>query len=185
MDKDYLRLIVSEVENTLVKIPEKAIEELIEKISGAGRIFIAGKGRSGLIMKAFAIRLMQMDFKVHVVGEATTPAIGAGDLLVIGSGSGETESLKVAAGKAKKIGTKLALVTMEGRSAIAGLADVTVVIPATGSKKDKDARSDSIQPMCNLFEQSLLIFLDALTMRLMDRESISREVLYQRHANLE
>jgi 6-phospho-3-hexuloisomerase len=185
MDKDYLKDIVAEIDRTLKKIPEKITKELMEDISAAKRIFIDGKGRSGFIMKTFAIRLMQIGFKVHVLGETATPAIGPGDLLLIGSGSGETESLTVIAGKAKKIGARLALVTMDGGSTIASKADTTVVIPTTGSKVDQVAGSDSIQPMCNLFEQSLLIFLDAVCMWLMDRKKVDRKVLYDRHANLE
>ena len=185
MDKDYLKDIAAEINRTLEKIEEKDTEELIRSISSADRIFLTGKGRSGLVMKTFAIRLMQMGLKVHVLGESTTPAIGPGDLLVIGSGSGETESLKVTASKAKKIGAGLALLTMERGSTIASKADTTLVIPATGSKADQKADSDSIQPMCNLFEQCLMIFLDVVCIRLMDKNRTDAKILYDRHANLE
>ncbi len=182
--KNY-KLILEEIKDTLARIPDKKSDELIELISSSKRLFIAGAGRTGLMMKAFAIRLMQMGIKAHVVGETTTPAIKASDMLFIGSGSGETESLIVMAGKAKEIGAKIALVSMSVDSTLGKIVDTVVEIPAKGSKSDINSLSDSAQPMCNLFEQSLLIYLDFLSMSLMDYKKIDRKILYENHANLE
>ncbi len=185
MKEKYLRDIIEEIDITLGKMDRRQQRELLDIISGSTGLFIAGRGRTGLVMNTFAIRMMQMGFKVHVAGEPTAPAIIPGDLLLIGSGSGETESLVVMSEKARKVGAGIALITMDSDSAIAGNADVTVVIPAGGSKTDKDAAADSLQPMCNLFEQCLLLFLDALTISLMDEKEIDVSILYDRHANLE
>jgi 6-phospho-3-hexuloisomerase len=185
MYRSYYDSILAELSRTLTRISDEDTKELVENIINSGRIFITGKGRSGFIMKYFAIRLMQIGFEVHVLGDATTPAIKAGDMLIVGSGSGETGSLVVTTASAKKLGAKVALITMYGNSTIAGNADSVLVIPAKGSKFDKDADSDSRQPMCNLFEQSLLIFLDSLTMIIIDNQKIDKKLLYERHANLE
>lgn len=185
MSEGYYNLIMEELRRTLGEISAKITEQMVDYISGAPGIFITGKGRTGLIMKTFAIRLMQMGFTLHVLDEASTPAVKAGDLLLIGSGSGETESLLAIAGKAKKIGAKIALITMNSKSTIAGKADLVLVIPAKGSKYDEKTASNSIQPMCNLFEQSLLLFLDSLSMLIMDKNKIDIKILYERHANLE
>jgi 6-phospho-3-hexuloisomerase len=185
MDNNYYDVILSELDETLKKLPDKIIEELIRSISDSSRIFITGKGRTGLIMKTFAIRLMQMGFVVHVLGESTTPSIRNNDMLLIGSGSGETESLVLAAEKAKKLGSKTVLISMSEKSSIAKIVDQIVVIPAKGSKFDKNAETDSVQPMCNLFEQCLLIFLDSLGMAIMEKNKIDKKLLYERHANLE
>jgi 6-phospho-3-hexuloisomerase len=185
MKYNYYESILKEIEITLKKIPDEKIIALIEFLSSPEKIFIAGAGRSGLIMKTFAIRLMQMGFSVHIQGEATTPAIRPGDILFIGSGSGETESLVLFAKKAKKAGAKIGLITMSGESALGTIADISVVIPAKLSKKDFDAQSDSIQPMCNLFEQALLIFLDSLSISMLEYKDIDKKILYEKHANLE
>ena len=95
MENIYLKNILKEIEQTFKKIPDSSVIEMIDFLAGFERIFITGAGRSGLLMKTFAIRLMQMGFKVYVPGEVITPAIKNGDLLLIGSGSGETESLKI------------------------------------------------------------------------------------------
>lgn len=185
MFKSYYDKIIDEVSRTLKKISDKNTKELIDMILNSKRIFITGKGRTGFIMQLFAIRLMQMDFNVHVLGEPTSPSIEAHDLLIIGSGSGETDSLVVIANKAKKLGARLAAITMNSESSIAKISDTLLVIPASGSKFDKNAVSHSFQPMCNLFEQSLIILLDSLSIIIMDQEKINLEILYKRHANLE
>ena len=89
----YGLAIHGEIEQALKQLHDKNCDHLIEMILQAKRIFLAGKGRSGLVMQMFAMRLMQMGFTVHVVGETTTPAIENGDILVVGSGSGETPKI--------------------------------------------------------------------------------------------
>jgi len=185
MGNNYYDEILAELSKTLHRIPDQEWEELMRAISITESIFVAGQGRTGLIMKTFAVRLMQMGFNVYVIGESTTPSIKPRDMLLIGSGSGETESLILTANKAKKIGAKTVLITMHSKSSIAGSADMVVVVPTKASKHDEMTDTDSIQPMCSLFEQCLLIFLDSLVMSIMEKSKIDKKTLYRRHANLE
>ena len=76
----------------------KAVEKLITE---ANRIFIGGAGRSGFAARGFSNRLMHLGYTVYFVGEPTTPSIQAGDLLIVGSGSGNTASLVSNSQKAK------------------------------------------------------------------------------------
>ena len=92
MSADILT-ITKELEATLGSIKEEQTVQLVDCIQQAKRIFIAGRGRSGLMVNCFAMRLMHMGKKVFVVGEIVTPSIEKGDLLLIASGSGETGSL--------------------------------------------------------------------------------------------
>ena len=57
------------------RIDEDQVNKMIEIILKSDSIFIVGSGRSELIGKAFAMRLMHLGFNVHVVGEVTAPAI--------------------------------------------------------------------------------------------------------------
>ena len=77
------------------KISVSEMLDVADALNGAKRIFIAGIGRSGLIGKTFAMRLVHMGFLVYIVGDATTPAIQANDLLVIVTGSGTTKTLQL------------------------------------------------------------------------------------------
>ncbi|USS91331.1 SIS domain-containing protein [Fructilactobacillus carniphilus] len=62
----------------------------LERLQQALRIFVYGGGRSGLALRGLAMRLMQLGKTAYVVGETTTPAIQAGDLLLVASASGTT-----------------------------------------------------------------------------------------------
>jgi 6-phospho-3-hexuloisomerase len=183
--------IAAELTQTLAAIREESVESLVRHIQEAPRIFLAGAGRAGWIMRTFAVRLTHLNLAVHVVGDATTPAIGPGDLLVIGSGSGETASLVGHATAARRYGAQIALITTAPTSSIGRQADIIVPIPAPTPKAilppktERDELPRSIQPMANLFEQALLIVLDIVTMRLMEEMKADLAQMFARHANLE
>jgi 6-phospho-3-hexuloisomerase len=182
----YTTMLLEELTAALNGISEEQAETFMELLLGARRIYTAGAGRSGFMTRAFAMRLMHLGLPVYVVGEAVTPALGAGDLLVIGSGSGETGSLAAMAEKAKQSGASVALVTVEPSSRIGRLADAVVRIPgATKALSEHEARSVSVQPMGSLFEQALLLFFDSLVLRLMEKLDLTAESMKLRHANLE
>lgn len=110
--------------------------------------------------------------------------MGEGDLLIIGSGSGETKSLISMAEKAKKLGASLALLTTSPGSTIGKLADVIVKLP--GAAKDPSNKDyQTIQPMGSLFEQTLLLYGDALVLRTMDLRKLTSKSMFGQHANLE
>ena len=182
---EYARTIVDELSSTLGKISPEQSEQLVDMILSAKKILLAGAGRSGFAVKAFAMRLMHMGFDAYVVGETVTPNLEQEDLLIIGTGSGETLSLIAMAQKAKKIGSKLSTVTIRPESPIGVLADIAVAIPAPTPKADVDTRFRSIQPMGSLFEQSLLLYFDAIILRLMERQGNNSDTMFTRHANLE
>lgn len=175
--------ILIELNHTLSKLDDEAIDQLLDAILRAKRIFLAGAGRSGLIMKCFAMRLMHMGMKAFVVGEATTPGISEGDLLIIGSGSGETGSVSLFAKKAKEEQAKLGLLTVFSDSTIGRLADIKIVIRVPFDKQNIGFAS--IQPGATLFEQSLMLVLDGITVKLIEKLDIKPSVLRSNHANLE
>lgn len=176
--------IMQELERTLQAVRSDEIAMLARQVTNARRIFVAGAGRSGLMMRAFAMRLMHMGFSAYVVGETVTPGIAEGDLLVIGSGSGETKTLAAMAAKAKSIGAAVAAVTIVPESTIGKLAAVSVIIPAA-TKDSATGAASSVQPMGSLFEQALLLLLDALVLQLMESEALQGAAMFTNHANLE
>ena len=92
---------------------------------------------------------------MHFVGEISCPPIKEGDLIVLGSGSGTTQSLIVMGEKAKKVGARIATVTMFPTHTIGQMADVIVTVPGSTPKKAEGEKNlaESNQPMGNLFEQ--------------------------------
>jgi 6-phospho-3-hexuloisomerase len=158
----------------------------VNAVLNAKKVFVAGAGRSLLMIRGFAMRLMHMGFEAYVVGETVTPSIEPGDILVIASGSGETGTLVVMANKAKKAGANLALITIFPESTIGKMADnIVQIVAATTKSVHESVRS--IQPGANMFEQSVLLFCDASIIRMIQRNNITEEntMLMKRHANLE
>ena len=183
---ETLKAVATELGECLSKISPENIESALDELSKANRVFLAGAGRSALAIRGFAMRLMHMRKVTYVVGETTTPGIASGDLLVIGSGSGQTASLLAMAQKAKTLGARLLLVTIDPESPIGKLSDCIIRIPAPSPKAQTgESSSVSIQPMGSLFEQSLLVLLDSMVLLLMDKENFSSDEMFASHANLE
>lgn len=184
--KEILKGITGELQQTFDELDQDQLNELRRYILGAKKIFVAGAGRSLLMIRGLAMRLMHMGFTSYVVGETVTPAIEEGDLLIIASGSGATATLRAVAEKCSKIRANLALLTTAPDSPIAMLADCVVKVPAATTKRADSTRT-TIQPGANTFEQSVLLIGDALIMELMESRTLSdnNERLMKRHANLE
>lgn len=181
----YISQILDELGETVGHVCNDSAEKLADTIIDAQTIFVAGAGRSGLAMKSFAMRLMHMGFDTYVVGETVTPSITDKDVLLIGSGSGSTSSLVVNANKADAIGATICLITIDENSPIAQMAEVVLTIPAPSPKVNRDLGFRSVQPMGSLFEQSLLLTLDAIVLLLMEKMEKTPELMFKRHANLE
>ena len=182
---DFTGTILDELRSVLSRVPAAEADAFVADILSARRIFVAGAGRSGLARRAFAMRLMHFGFDAFVIGEIATPAYSADDLLVVCSGSGETGSLVSIAEKARRIGGKIALVTIVPESSIGRLADRRLTLPAPSPKAKAGETVRSVQPMGSLFEQAVLLFLDAVILELMSRRGVISEEMFTRHANLE
>jgi len=177
-------------------IERKSIEQFIESIVATtdNRIFVNGVGRSGLVARAFAMRLMHLGFSVYCVGETITPAIHEGDLMICVSGSGETSSVVNGARIAKEKGGKVIAITSHPSSPLGTTASVVVQIK--GRKLDDEMGRDyltrqivgehePLTPLGTLFELSSLVFLDSIVEELMRRLNKSEEHLRKFHTNLE
>lgn len=185
MYQTKLKKILEEINDVVNKVDNEKIKEIVSCIVDAPQIFITGVGRSGYMMRAFAMRMMHGNLNAFVVGDTSTPAARKGDLLILGSGSGETESLKAYAKKAKKIGLHIITITSFPESTLGSMADFVLQVSAPTPKSEKESRLTSIQPMANLFEQSLLLYLDALVMEIMEVKGLTSDQMFNRHANLE
>lgn len=180
----YFAKILEELQVAVTTISDQNANQLVERITTANKVFVTGAGRSGLMGKAFAMRMMHMGIDAYVVGETVTANLEKGDLLIIGSGSGETKSLIPIVEKAKSLGGDVAVITLSSESTIAKLADLTIILP--GSPKDHSGNSSkTIQPMGSLFEQTLLLFYDSLILSYMENKQLDSQTMYGKHANLE
>ncbi|MDJ0358498.1 6-phospho-3-hexuloisomerase [Paenarthrobacter sp. PH39-S1] len=182
-----LSLVRDEIADTAAQIDEQEMAGLAGHLAGhlgqTGRVFVAGAGRSGLVLRMAAMRLMHLGLTVHVAGDTTTPAISSGDLLLVASGSGTTSGVVKSAETAAKAGARIAAFTTNPDSPLAGLADALVIIPA--AQKTDHGSSVSRQYSGSLFEQVLFLATEAIFQSLWDNTDEQAEQLWLRHANLE
>lgn len=182
---DLIEAVIADIGRTLGQVDPAQVDDICAAINGADRIFVAGKGRSGLQMRAFAMRLMHLGLTVHVVDDVTTPAIGAGDLLLIGSASGRTGSLLRYIDTAREAGAALALFTGNLDSPIAAAAKTVAHIPASNFKAGRKIGADSVLVMGSLFEHCLGLLCELIIIRLKAAREIDEAAMNARHANLE
>lgn len=172
---------------------DKMIGMLVEAWGWGKIILIVGAGRSGLVGRAFAMRLMHLGFRTYVVGETITPAIGPNDILIAISGSGSTAIVVTAAEAAKKVGAKVIAITSYRDSPLAKLADHVVVVPGrtkTSMEQDYFSRQilgihEPLAPLGTLFELGVAVFLDSVVAELMYRLGKSELEMKYRHAVIE
>lgn len=184
--KSIIDTVAEEISTVLSNIDEEEALNLSTHIKEAKRVFVYGEGRSGLMGKAFAMRLMHGGFPVYVIGETITPSIEEDDLLIAISGSGSTGAILQYSSKAKESGAKVFLVTTNKESGIASICNGVLIIPAATKYRRKNEPS-TIQPLGNQFDQSVHLVLDAIiivTLQKDDHDSAYKEMT-KRHTNLE
>ncbi|SFF83261.1 3-hexulose-6-phosphate isomerase [Halobacillus alkaliphilus] len=183
--KQTIQTVSNEISEVLSRIDENQATEVSLSINQAARIFVTGEGRSGLMGKAFAMRLMHGDYPVYVTGETITPSIKDGDLLIAISGSGSTASIYQQALSAQQAGAEIIAITTNPESKLAEISDKQLIVPAA-TKKRLPIEPETIQPLGNQFDQSLHLLLDAIIIySLNQRPMSSYEEMTKRHSNLE
>ena len=187
-----MELITSQVKETALLIPKQDLESMLTLLKickeNGNCVFIAGAGRSGLMGRAFAMRLMHLGFKAYVVGETVTPAIRARDVLIAISGSGSTKSVLIAAEKCREVGAFIVSLTSKSESVLGNLSSVNVVLPSKSNadKIDAAAGNSSAQMLMGTgFEISTLVFADAFVLHLSSLIEVSEAEMKERHANTE
>lgn len=179
--KDSIEYIQRKIKDTLNKVSHEDVNKVKRLFFTSRRIFVYGAGRSGLVAKAFAIRLVHLGFQTFVIGETITAPVKKGDLVIIISGSGETIPAVMSAEIAHELGANVVSITAKKKSEIAKYADVTLFISATCN----DVERKRYAPLGTLFEASVWILLDGLIADLLDSKNETEEIMRSRHATLE
>ncbi|HDI46701.1 MAG TPA: 6-phospho-3-hexuloisomerase [Candidatus Methanomethylia archaeon] len=186
----YVAAIADALDNKQV---DQVIDLLVKAHEQKAKILVIGAGRSGLVARAFAMRLMHLDFNVYVVGETITPAIGPNDILIAISGSGSTRLVVTAAQIAKEIGAIIVAITSYRDSPLGKLADYLVIIPGRTKIARRDdylarqiiGEHEPLAPLGTLFEVSSMVFLDSVISELMARLGYTEEKMKAKHATIE
>ncbi len=193
--QEMMLLMASKIRAIANKISDRDVEKFLSELLKAKRVYVIGAGRSGLVAKAFAMRLMHLGLHAYVVGETITPALNTGDAIVIFSGSGKTKTVADIAETAKDIGAHICLITSNADSRIGKIADCVVIIEHHRDEVTDDAAEFEIRqmmgehksfaPLGTLFETASMIFADAVISRLMEITKMDENALKNRHTNIE
>jgi 6-phospho-3-hexuloisomerase len=189
--------ILAGIKHSIRELKKDEVEKLIAFIleSKGKKIFIVGMGRSGFVGRAFALRLMNLEFDVYFLGETITRAASEGDLLIAISGTGATRIVLSACTAAKEIGTRVVAITSFPKSLLGQIADLTVEVGGktkAGVPKEKDylarqitGEREPISPLGSIFENNCMVFLDSLIVELMHRLRQTEADLRRAHATIE
>ncbi|TFG35716.1 MAG: SIS domain-containing protein [Parcubacteria group bacterium] len=150
-------------------------------------IFVAGRGRSGLVAKCFAMRLAQLGYKARYLGEETVPPIRKGNLFIIVSGSG-TNLVNEAKVAQEELGAKILVITSHANSPLAKIADFFLILPGR-EEEDPEMTYDermikglAVLPLGTGFEGLTLAIFDALTGYEGAEKHLSEKDMQAKHA---
>lgn len=182
---EILIKIEKEIKSSFKYLDNKKTNKFLDLIILSKRIFLTGMGRSDLISQSFSMRLMQLGFNAYHVGDSTTPSISKDDILIAISGSGATKTVQLIIEEAKKNKAKVILIT--NKKSINEKLKIKKIdlFLEINAKNKKQYSKRSIEPLGTLFEQSSLIYLDAVVVLLMKRLKIDEKDLGKKHSNLE
>lgn len=182
--KTKISTILAEISTVLSKVEDTQVDLMIDQIIKANKIVVCGAGRVGMAIRGFGMRLGHFGFNAYTLGDSTVPGIAEGDLLIVASGSGETQTIFDLVSIASKNKCNIVAVTGNPESRIATLANIVVKIAAPSKTKAVE-NFISVQPMTTLNEQSLGIFFDAVCLKIMDKTGETHDTMWARHSNLE
>jgi 6-phospho-3-hexuloisomerase len=195
---DLMILMAGKMEETARALDADQAVEFLDEMLSARRVYVAGAGRSGLVSRAFAMRLMHIGFESYVIGETITPAFSQGDTLVAFSGSGETNSIFDICETAKELGGRLCLITSSPDSRIARIADCIVMLGRQEPRGEETSKyevrqimgqyrsvSASFAPLGTLFETAALVFADAVVSALIESRHCNLDEVRGRLSNVQ
>lgn len=173
----------ADLARVLERIKTREIKAFEKAILEGNRVFVTGLGRTGLMARGFAMRLMHLGRQVFHVGDVITPSIGKGDLLMICSRTGRSKVLSHYIAIARRAKAKVAVVTATPDSDAAARAHVVLSIDDRPARRKRGNRPPP--PLGSLFEQALLIVLDQVVLDLMELLDLTEQDMARIHTEFE
>jgi 6-phospho-3-hexuloisomerase len=195
----FMEEMAESIRETSTRLDRAETSAFFQRMLAAERVYVAGAGRSGLIARAFAMRLLHLGFDVYVVGETVTPALRPADTLVVFSGSGETHTMATFCSTVKGLGGRVCLITASPDSTMSRIADCVVNLgdltgyyrgdTSTFEQRQMTGQYRSVAsafaPLGTLFETLALVFSDAVISALMEARKEGALELKSRLTNME
>lgn len=158
----------------LKELDEGSVDKVCQIILDSGNIFVYGVGRSGIVGRMFAMRLVQMGLQAYFVGETIAPVVTEKDSVILLSGTGETQGALLVAQICRRVNAKIISITSSTDNSIYKASDFKIVLRTNDSS--------DLAPLGTLFEISCHVFLDSLIAQLMNVKGENEADLRKRHA---
>jgi 6-phospho-3-hexuloisomerase len=171
------RFIGEQVTQALARIDPTLIARAVGLLTKSPQIFVYGAGRSGIVGRAFAMRLVQAGLRAYVIGESVTPIVRKGDVVVILSGQGESYSSIQTANIVRREGAELIVVTGRAVSKLAHTASLLLVIEFA-----EDPDRPRFAPLGTLFESASLRLTDGIVAEVLAARGETEASMRKRHA---
>ena len=195
----FMEQMAESIKKTAGMLDKAETSAFFHRLLAAKRLYIAGAGRSGIIARAFAMRLLHLGLDVYVVGETITPALQPGDAMIVFSGSGETHTMATFCNTVKDLGGEVCLITASPDSTMSRMADCVVNLGDLTGYYQGDATSfeerqmtgqyrsaaGAFAPLGTMFETLALVFSDAVISALMEAKKEDAGELRGRLSNTE
>lgn len=176
MDKTLAK-IKEELNQNLERIDCNTLDRIADAICEAKKVYTYGCGRSGFEMMSFGMRIMHLGKKSYYVHDTCVPPIKKGDLLLVASGSGNTESTVAVVKRAIENKAKVVLITGSEKSTIGDMSDIILYIPLYGYK--------TIQAQGNCYDQTEFVCLDTIIYKCMKKLKLEEKDMDNNHTNIE
>jgi len=176
--KESITHILHSIDTSLGDLNFEDIDKAVEIITTSDRVFIYGSGRSGLVGRTFAMRLMQLGLNSFFIGETITPAVRDGDCVLFVSKTGETQTAIQAARivENRVQGAEILVLTASPESKLASFGDINIILDIVDDEKNEE-----LAPLGTIFEDTAMIFLDGLVSLLMEELDEDVEDMRYRH----
>ena len=169
--------VLAEIRTVFAAMPVGTMDTLTTELLGAGRIFVYGVGRNGLVLQAFAMRLMHLGLDGHFVGQLNAPPAAPGDIVLVAMALGSLPTADAVLASAKAAGARTLVITARPDRAV---ADVVLTLPAQTMADPMT----SLLPLGSPFELSLAVLCDLAVVALMRCLGHANADLARRHTNL-
>lgn len=171
-----VKYILEEGKKVIDNIDFERVKLASDSILRSKQSFVYGVGRSGIVGKAFAMRLVQLGLNAYFIGESTTPVVEKGDTVILISNTGETSSAIQTAEIVNRVGAHSIVLTSNPESGLAKLAEVLITL------KMPEKMNTDFAPLGTLFEDTAMIVLDGIISEIMERKGENDESMRSRHA---
>ena len=175
--KDATSFMLEALAKMLSEDRSAEVNATVDLVTKAPKVFVYGVGRSGLVARAFAMRLVQLGLKCFFIGETITPIVESGDCVLIVSNTGATMSAVQTANIARRVGASVVSVTGSRTSKLAHASSVVVTV-----REEPGPEVSRYAPLATLFEDATLILLDGVVAQVMEKLGESESTMRARHA---